>query len=241
MILPESENPIQLSSKSILLLSDVAHLKAVEITKPLCGVCLSICTPDADKSLKQLQQTCGFLPFSMKQTTDIISRHGGYYAIHPQPWVYGGFCALESLSPAQQGYYCTFKCFELFYLLNIHFQQIRQNISSADQLNVTAEKIQTYLLEHIAEKVTITQLSRLFHLSPTACKNCFQSYTGEPIHHWLMHKRMAFAAKLLEGSNLTVLQIAQAVGYEGTSQFNTLFKQHFGVSPRQYRKNVFSC
>jgi len=35
---------------------------------------------------------------------------------------------------------------------------------------------------------------------------------------------------------MPIQQIAQAVGYEGMSQFNAAFKREYGMTPGQYRK-----
>lgn len=240
-LFPKIEAPIHLGDKTILMLSDSSGLRSAEITGPFRGICLLIHTHNARESLNRISQVYGPMPFTMEQIAELMQEHGGYCTIMSQPWAYGGFRALEDLPADQQGQYCMMKCFELLYLLlsrhgNV---QMAQEGGSAEQMDATAAGIQRYLLEHIAEKVTIEDLSCRFHLSPTACKRCFKNYTGEPIHRWLLARRMNLAAKLLENSELTVLQIAQAVGYEGTSQFNASFKARYGISPRQYRKNVF--
>ncbi len=47
--------------------------------------------------------------------------------------------------------------------------------------------------------------------------------------------RMAEAAKLLAGSDQTVTDIAFKVGCDDSSNFSKLFKQHFDMTPSQYR------
>ena len=46
------------------------------------------------------------------------------------------------------------------------------------------------------------------------------------------------AARLLHGSESSILTISDEVGFENLSYFNRSFKQRYGVTPSQYRKNV---
>ena len=74
-----------------------------------------------------------------------------------------------------------------------------------------------------------------FYISPTTFKKYFRSIRGQPVYTWLSHKRMEKAAELLRCSSMTVLDVAQAIGYASLSQFNVAFKRHFNCTPRQYR------
>ena len=47
---------------------------------------------------------------------------------------------------------------------------------------------------------------------------------------------MERAAQLLRGSSLTVLEVAQSVGYSSGSQFSTAFRERYGTSPGKFRK-----
>ena len=117
----------------------------------------------------------------------------------------------------------------------------KTDIQSVDYyLADTLREVRDYMQNHLEEKLTISTLSNLFHISPTTLKSKFRLFYGMPIHRWLQAERMKRAEFLLQTSSSTVLEIAEAVGFSGVSQFNALFKQQFGVSPRQYRKNLLS-
>jgi AraC-like DNA-binding protein len=53
----------------------------------------------------------------------------------------------------------------------------------------------------------------------------------------LARLRLARARRLLRENELTVAQIARAVGYEDLSAFNHFFRRQTGSSPRRYREN----
>ena len=47
---------------------------------------------------------------------------------------------------------------------------------------------------------------------------------------------MEQAASLLRTSDLSVAEIAQAVGYDSPSKFSAAFKAFFHILPKEYRK-----
>jgi AraC-like DNA-binding protein len=50
--------------------------------------------------------------------------------------------------------------------------------------------------------------------------------------------RMEQAVELLHGSNYSILQISELVGYENYFAFSTAFKRRYGIAPRDYRKKL---
>ena len=95
-----------------------------------------------------------------------------------------------------------------------------------------------YMEEHLDEPLTISTLSRRACLSATTFKAGFRRLYGLPVHAWLRQRRMERAAELLRGSSLSVLGVAQSVGYGSASQFTAAFRRQYGVTPARFRKNV---
>ena len=79
---------------------------------------------------------------------------------------------------------------------------------------VDAEYGEPLSLEYIAEKVYITP-----------------SYLS-----YITDLRMYKARRMVADGNLKISQIAKNCGYDNPSYFNKLFKNYFGVTPRQYRE-----
>ena len=66
----------------------------------------------------------------------------------------------------------------------------------------------------------------------------FTRFLGEPPLAYLARWRMQLAARKLQTTNDTVLQIALDVGYESESGFNRAFKREFGDPPARHRKSL---
>lgn len=227
----------RLSAQEILILSHCENLDRVEIQAMPEGFCLSVDCVDARDSFDALCRSYGEMDLSMQQIGILLDRCGGFQVIPATPWSRTTFSVLNSLPEADRGRYCVMKCFELLYLLCVHAPETEgvQEVRLGYLAGIAAQ-MKTYLEEHLDEKVTINDLSRQFHLSPTACKSCFRACFGQPIHAWLLDRRMEHAAELLKHTRLPILQVAQAIGYSGVSQFNVIFRQRYGQSPSAYRK-----
>ncbi len=83
--------------------------------------------------------------------------------------------------------------------------------------------------EKMAEicKCTPTHMVRLFH----------RYFNTTPWQH-LLELRMLHARHLLSDESLSIKEIAAAAGYNNALNFSTGFRKKFGVSPRQYRKQL---
>ena len=99
-------------------------------------------------------------------------------------------------------------------------------------------KTRRYMEDHLADPLTIPALSRMAMLSATTFKDAFRRLYGLPVHAWLRQRRMERAAELLRDSSLSVLGVAQSVGYGSASQFTAAFRRQYGMTPAKYRKDV---
>lgn len=84
-------------------------------------------------------------------------------------------------------------------------------------------------LDFVADKV---------NLSPAYVSYIFKKETGQTLLKYITDKKMDRAKKMLGDRNLKIMQVARGCGYENQSYFNKLFKNYFGVTPKQYRENL---
>lgn len=128
-------------------------------------------------------------------------------------------------------------------LLHESVEQVMQIIcpeKTVDYSSSTAEiihRIHAYLVEHLADRVTIEDLSKHFLMNPTTLKKAFKDVYGMSIAAHMKQHRMEHAARLLLESNDSIAQIAFAVGYESQSRFTNAFKKTYGMLPSLYRKS----
>ena len=78
-------------------------------------------------------------------------------------------------------------------------------------------------------------LAKLCKMSVSNMRRLFKKHTGLSPKAYINNTRMSYAEYLVSNTDMTVLKIANEVGYSEVSGFNRIFKATFGVSPSDYR------
>ena len=154
------------------------------------------------------------------------------------PWTQSFFETVRYLSEQEQERYCVFKSVELLYLLCTEVSESNGSLSGpgCPVSHQVSWKSRHTSRRICSDKLTIAFLCKQFSLSPTFLKEGFRRTYGMPIHSFLVQQRLRRAQELICTTRMPIQQIAQAVGYEGMSQFNAAFKREYGMTPGQYRK-----
>jgi AraC-like DNA-binding protein len=82
---------------------------------------------------------------------------------------------------------------------------------------------------------TLRDLGQRVGLGRSAFSARFTDLVGQSMYRYLIARRMAEAAFLLESSDEGIARIASRVGYETAAAFSKLFHRHHGVTPGRYR------
>lgn len=96
-------------------------------------------------------------------------------------------------------------------------------------------------LRHVVEVIalepscSIQDLAVKVALSPAHLQRLFKRQTGIQLGDLLVERRLQKAAQLLTTSNLSIKEIAHAVGYGHHSSFVRAFQRRFAQAPKQYR------
>ncbi len=93
-----------------------------------------------------------------------------------------------------------------------------------------------YIRRHYAEPLTVQALASTVSLSAKHLCRLFVRETGMSPQAALIAYRMEQAQLLLTESELTVLQVAQAVGFADQRHFSQIFRKKVGAVPTEYRK-----
>jgi len=82
---------------------------------------------------------------------------------------------------------------------------------------------------------TLRDLGRRVGLGRSAFSARFTKLVGQPMHRYLIARRMQEAASIFESSDEGIARIAGRVGYETAAAFSKLFYRYQGLSPSRYR------
>ncbi len=96
----------------------------------------------------------------------------------------------------------------------------------------------SYLESHFAEEVRISDAAALTHYSTRHFCRLFHSLYGKSPREYLITLRLEQAKKLLHTTAQSISEIAGSCGFSDSSYFTRLFRERFGATPRQFRKQA---
>ena len=99
-----------------------------------------------------------------------------------------------------------------------------------------AEAVETYVLGHLADEMTVEQIAGLVYLHPDYLSRVFKKEKGVSINKYIITERMKLAAHMLQDTDTAANTIALEVGYANYPNFVNMFKKVYGISPSQYRE-----
>ena len=147
------------------------------------------------------------------------------------------FSSLYKVPDQIKGHYFKLKVIEIFLLLSVISTANHEMRSSYRKQQVDIVKaVNEHISTQFMKRITIDSLSEQFDIPTSTLKRCFKGVYGTTIHHYLKECRINAAKRLLQESDQSILEIANAVGYENGSKFTSAFKEATGVTPSAYRK-----
>ena len=127
----------------------------------------------------------------------------------------------------------------LLFLSGLEYKGESEERRYFSRSQVTAAKeAKKYLLAHLDEHITITELVDMLGISSTSLKICFKGVYGDTINGYITNCKMQKAASLLKNTDKSVLEIAGIVGYNNGSKFAGAFRRVMNKSPNEYRKSL---
>ncbi len=94
----------------------------------------------------------------------------------------------------------------------------------------------SYVEEHCRERVTLDEVARVVHLSPSRVRHVFREVSGVGFKEYTTRVRLAEAKRLLLSTDLSVEEVAHGVGYTNVHQFYAVFQRYSTLLPAEYRR-----
>ena len=141
----------------------------------------------------------------------------------------------SSLSEVHQGMLLLSIVLELFGSLPSHQLSPKMQSSKAQQQKWTIEQ---FIERHFADNCGITALAQQLYLSERQTRSLVRQFLGDDFKKIILRRRMELAEIYLRDPSKSLEEIARQVGYTSYSGFNLAFKRHFGITPREHKKNI---
>ncbi len=118
---------------------------------------------------------------------------------------------------------------------NLSSLKLKENQSNYKQ-EILRRKIESYVEEHTKD-ASLEELAKLLNFSVAYTGALVKKLTKKSFAELLQNQRCKVAAKLLLQTDLPIIEIICAVGYENQSFFRMKFKEKYGKKPSEYRKD----
>lgn len=89
------------------------------------------------------------------------------------------------------------------------------------------------ILSRLEHPPSLIELAALVGVSDRTLRRGFRELFGTTVFGYLTQKRMEKAEQLLRGTNKTITEVANLVGYTHLGHFATTFKRKYGITPRE--------
>jgi AraC family transcriptional regulator len=96
-------------------------------------------------------------------------------------------------------------------------------------------RLREHIDNNINQRISVEALAKLANLSVCYFVRAFKQSVGVTPHDYLIRRRVERTMELLSGTNMPLSEIALAAGFADQSHCARRFRQHVGMSPRDYR------
>lgn len=97
--------------------------------------------------------------------------------------------------------------------------------------------VRDFILDHLGESHSLMELARLAGTNEFTLKKGFKEVFGTTVFGFWGEAKMEKARKLLGDPDISVKEVADAVGYKHPQHFTAAFKRRFGILPSKFRNS----
>lgn len=110
----------------------------------------------------------------------------------------------------------------------------------ADKKHLSLVKnARSYILVNYAKPLTISDAADHLFISPSHLSRLFRQELDCTFNDYLTRVRVEKAVEFMKKPELSVKQVAQAVGFQNQSYFAKIFRKYIGVTPLTYKNSLF--
>ncbi|HEX3077027.1 MAG TPA: AraC family transcriptional regulator [Lachnospiraceae bacterium] len=130
--------------------------------------------------------------------------------------------------------------YDLLYLIRRVFISFTQEVAihSHKSYSKPVKQIMKYIHENIKERISLSELSEYTGYSSYYLSKLIRKETNMSLSENINLLRIKGGKQLLKNTQLSILEIAQLVGFRQQNHFSNIFKKVVGITPSQFRNSV---
>lgn len=122
----------------------------------------------------------------------------------------------------------------IYLVLTRYIQDEQERLN--EKLSRPIEDTIRFIKENYANSISLEDAADAANVSAPYLSRIFKEKTGTGFNEYLTKVRLEESEKLLSDTNLSIKEIAAAVGYSDEKYFSKLFKKTLGIKPTDYRR-----
>ena len=95
----------------------------------------------------------------------------------------------------------------------------------------------SFIHRNYGQKITLQNIADSVFVSKGECCRFFKKSVKMSPYDYLINYRINESMKLLKGSNSSILDIAERVGFNNVSHYIQIFRKKTGLTPHEYRNS----
>lgn len=143
-------------------------------------------------------------------------------------------------SPFLKNLFVHSQCYHIFFIQVLEYEDSKNKQENQFLLR----RSELYLIKNAAEFIdsdllnyrSVKDLAVKIGLNPNKLQSGFQQVYGQTVNGYVQEKRLSEAVVLIKNTDLTFSEIADRVGIKSKSYFSKIFKDKYGLTPSQIRK-----
>ena len=121
-------------------------------------------------------------------------------------------------------------------LLGRNSEQIAVQYARGGLPPCARRRVHDYIAAHLDQKITNDALAQIAELSTAHFSAVFKQTEGMSPHRYVLQCRVRRTQQLLTSTEMSVAEIADAVGFSNQSHCIHYFREIVGVTPGDYRR-----
>ena len=104
------------------------------------------------------------------------------------------------------------------------------------KINKVLGRLRQYIMANINRNLSLHRLAEVSHFNPSYLSRLFKIATNKNITEYINEMRVRHACSLLRDTDMKIMEVANAVGYDNQQSFSRFFRKNMKISPAEFRE-----
>jgi AraC-like DNA-binding protein len=122
--------------------------------------------------------------------------------------------------------------------------QQKQDLKSAENKKMNFNSLMaitnmtSFIFQNYSSSISLDDIATAGSVCRSKCCMLFSEFVGQSPNAYLSSYRLRKSCEMLKESNMSILEISLACGFQSPSYFTHIFRKEMGITPKEYRKQA---